>query len=120
MVQLEQGHVIIMAVLLVIRVKEEVDHLEGHLCVAGGILKIFAQVNSPDGGRGQPAGHSREDSSSHGWMGEAACFCYSLLRSLVWIIISLRGAFSFHWLLILRIWVGHLFDALTASYRSRG
>lgn len=41
MVQLEQGHIIIMAVLLIIRVKEEANHLEGHLCVAGGILQIF-------------------------------------------------------------------------------
>lgn len=64
MIQLEQSHIIIMAVFLIIRVEEEADHLEGHLCVAGDILKIFAQVNSPDGGRGQPVGCSREDNSS--------------------------------------------------------
>lgn len=66
MVQLEQGHIIIMAVLLVVRVEEEADHLEGHLGVAGGILQVFPQVNCPDGGRGQPVGGSREDNSSQG------------------------------------------------------
>lgn len=65
MVQLEQGHVIIMAVLLIVRVEEESDHLEGHLYVAGGILHVFAQVNGPDGGGGQSVGCSREDNSSH-------------------------------------------------------
>lgn len=59
MIQLEQGHIIIMAVLFVIRVEEETDNLEGHLCTAGGILQIFAQVNGPDGGGGQPTGCSR-------------------------------------------------------------
>lgn len=65
MVQLEQGHIIIVAVLLVIGVEEETDHLEGHLCVAAGVLEIFAQVNSPDGGRSQSVGCNREDNSSH-------------------------------------------------------
>lgn len=59
MIQLEQGHVIIMAVLLVIRVEEEMDDLEGHLCMASGILQVLAQVNGPDGGGGQAVGCSR-------------------------------------------------------------
>lgn len=65
MVQLEQGHVIVMAVLLIVRVEEEADHFEGHLCVAGGVLEVFAQVNGPDRGRSQSVGCSREENSSH-------------------------------------------------------
>lgn len=65
MVQLEQGHIIIVAVLLVVGVEEETDHLEGHLCVAAGVLEIFAQVNSPDGGGSQSVGCSREDNTSY-------------------------------------------------------
>lgn len=98
MVQLEQGHIIIMAVLLVIRVKEEADHLEGHLCVAGGILQIFTQVNGPDGGGGQSVGYSREDNSSHEQrrMGRAwLLVSQSFEECLMWKIISLRGASFF-------------------------
>lgn len=65
MVQLEQGHIIVMAVLLIIRVEEEADHFEGHLCVAGDVLEVFAQVNGPDRGRSQSVGCSREENSSH-------------------------------------------------------
>ena len=119
MVQLEQGHIIIMAILLVIRVEEEADHLEGHLCVAGGILKIFAQVNGPDGGGGQSVGCRREDKSSHEQrrMGRAwLLLAQSFEESLIWVIISLRGASFFIWLLISRNYVGHLFDALICLY----
>lgn len=105
MVQLEQGHIIIMAVLLIIRVKEEADHLEGYLCVAGGILQIFTQVNSPDGRGGQSVGCSREDNSSHEQrrMGRAwLLLSQSFEESLIWMIISLRGAAFVIWLLISR------------------
>lgn len=91
MVQLEQGHIIIMAVLLVVRVEEEADHLEGYLCVAGGILQMFAQVNSPDGGRGQSVGCNREDNSSHEQrsMGRPwLLLSQSFEEYLIWMIIS--------------------------------
>lgn len=65
MVQLEQGHIIVVTVLLIIRVEEEADHFEGHLCVAGGVLEIFAQVNGPNRGRSQSVGCSKEENSSH-------------------------------------------------------
>lgn len=105
MVQLEQGHIIIVAVLLVIRVEEEADNLEGHLCVAGGILQIFAQVNGPYGGGGQSVGCSRDSNSSHEQrrMGRAwLLLSQPFEESLKWMIISLRGASIFIWLLISR------------------
>lgn len=103
MVQLEQGHVIIMAVLLIVRVEEESVNLEGHLHMAGGILQIFAQVNGPDGGGGQSVGCSREDNSSHEQrrLGRAwLLLSQSFEESLIWMIISLRRASFFIWLLM--------------------
>lgn len=64
-VELQQGHIIVMAVLFIVGVLQDTAHLEGDLTGAADIQKILAKVDSPDSGGSQSARQRGEQGSQN-------------------------------------------------------